>query len=80
MPNSEIASPFDLPRRSVALVLAGGRGSRLKDLNQQIVDRGCYIPDGRVIGEDPAQDARRFHRSEQGVTLVTRAMLQALVR
>jgi glucose-1-phosphate adenylyltransferase len=31
-----------------------------------------------VIGEDPIEDARRFHRSEQGVTLVTSKMLRAL--
>jgi glucose-1-phosphate adenylyltransferase len=52
-----------------------GRGARL---NKVIVDRGCTIPDGMVIGEDPAEDARRFHRSEQGVTLVTRSMLRAI--
>ena len=54
-----------------------GRGARLTKV---VVDRGCHVPDGMVIGEDPVQDARRFHRSEQGVTLVTRAMLAALVR
>jgi len=52
-----------------------GRGARLTKV---VVDRGCHIPDGMVIGEDAAEDARRFHRSEQGVTLVTRGMLRAL--
>ena len=52
-----------------------GRGARLTKV---VVDRGCHIPDGLVIGEDADEDARRFHRSEQGVTLVTKAMLQAL--
>ena len=52
-----------------------GRGARLTKV---VVDRGCHIPDGMVIGEDPAEDARRFHRSEQGVTLVTRSMLRAI--
>ena len=54
-----------------------GRGARLTKV---VVDRGCQVPDGMVIGDDPVEDARRFHRSEQGVTLVTRAMLDALVR
>ena len=52
-----------------------GRGARL---NKVVVDRGCHIPDGMVIGENAEDDARRFHRSEQGVTLVTRNMLRAL--
>jgi glucose-1-phosphate adenylyltransferase len=52
-----------------------GRGARLTKV---VVDRGCTIPDGMVIGEDPVEDAKRFHRSEGGVTLVTRTMLQAL--
>ena len=52
-----------------------GRGVRL---NRVIVDRGCVLPDGIVIGEDPAEDARRFYRTDNGVTLVTQAMLDAL--
>jgi hypothetical protein len=30
-----------------------------------------------VIGEDAAEDARRFHRTDSGITLVTREMLLA---
>jgi glucose-1-phosphate adenylyltransferase len=52
-----------------------GRHARL---NRVVIDRGCVIPDGMVIGEDPADDARRFYRSENGITLVTRAMLDRL--
>ncbi len=52
-----------------------GRGVRL---NKVIADRGCKIPDGMVIGADPAEDARRFYRTDRGVTLVTRNMLEAL--
>ncbi|WP_088281027.1 glucose-1-phosphate adenylyltransferase [Ideonella sp. A 288] len=62
-----------------SLLLPGvqvGRGARL---NRTIVDRGCIIPEGMVIGEDAAADARRFQRSEQGVTLVTSQMLDALI-
>jgi glucose-1-phosphate adenylyltransferase len=44
-------------------------------LNRVVVDRGCEIPDGMVIGEDAALDAVRFERSDSGVTLVTRDML-----
>ncbi len=44
-------------------------------LNRVVVDRGCEIPDGMVIGEDAALDAARFERTDSGVTLVTRDML-----
>ncbi|WP_395700849.1 glucose-1-phosphate adenylyltransferase [Aquabacterium sp.] len=54
-----------------------GRGARL---NRAVVDRGCTIPDGMVIGEDAVLDAQRFYRSEQGITLVTRGMLEALAK
>ncbi len=53
-----------------------GRRARL---TRVIVDRGCVIPDGMVVGEDPAEDARRFHCSSHGITLVTREMLAKLV-
>lgn len=53
-----------------------GRGARLTHV---IVDRGCSIPDGLVIGEDPVEDAARFYRSENGITLVTAEMLEGIV-
>jgi len=43
-----------------------------------VIDKGCRIPDGMSIGLDPAEDARRFFRTEQGVVLVTRPMLERL--
>ena len=43
-----------------------------------MVDRGCIIPDGMIIGEDPVHDAERFLRTDTGITLVTREMLQRL--
>ena len=52
-----------------------GRGARL---NRTVIDRGCTIPDGMVIGEDPVEDARRFYCTDSGITLVTREMLHAL--
>ena len=53
-----------------------GRHSRL---TRVVIDHGCSIPAGTVIGEDPAEDARRFERTDNGVTLVTPAMLDHLV-
>ena len=52
-----------------------GRGARL---TRVVADRGCRVPDGMVIGEDPAADAARFMRTESGITLITRDMLRAL--
>ena len=52
-----------------------GRHVRLKRV---VIDRGCHIPDGMVIGEDAEADARRFFRTDSGITLVTPEMLDAL--
>ncbi|WP_020648865.1 glucose-1-phosphate adenylyltransferase [Solimonas variicoloris] len=51
-----------------------GRNCRVR---KAIIDEGCELPDGTVIGEDRERDARLFHVSEGGVTLVTREMLLA---
>ncbi len=40
-----------------------------------VIDKGCKIPPGTVIGEDPKADAERFHVSEGGVVLVVPEML-----
>lgn len=47
-------------------------------LRKVIVDKGCEIPRGLVVGEDPEHDAQRFYRTESGVTLITPPMLAAL--
>ena len=52
-----------------------GRHARL---TRTIVDHGCRIPDGLVVGEDPELDAKRFFRSDEGVTLITKNMLGRL--
>jgi glucose-1-phosphate adenylyltransferase len=44
-------------------------------ITKAIIDKGTHIPDNTVIGEDPAEDARRFHISEEGVVLVTPEMM-----
>jgi glucose-1-phosphate adenylyltransferase len=47
-------------------------------LNKVVVDRGCRIPDGLIVGEDAEADASRFHRTDSGVTLITAQMLADL--
>ncbi|HUO43635.1 MAG TPA: glucose-1-phosphate adenylyltransferase [Burkholderiales bacterium] len=49
-----------------------GRHARLRNV---VVDSGCSIPEGMVIGENPDDDARRFSRTERGITLVTQEMI-----
>lgn len=52
-----------------------GRGCRL---SRVVIDRGCRIPDGMVVGEEGALDAQRFHRTPNGIVLVTQDMLARL--
>lgn len=50
-----------------------GEGCRLR---RALLARGCRLPAGIVVGEDAAEDARRFHVTAAGVTLVTPRLLQ----
>ncbi len=43
-------------------------------IRRAVIDRGCQIPPGTVIGEDPDEDARRFRVTEKGIVLVTAEM------
>jgi glucose-1-phosphate adenylyltransferase len=52
-----------------------GRHVHLRDV---VVDRGVTIPDGLVVGEDAAADARRFRRTDRGVCLITQPMIDKL--
>jgi glucose-1-phosphate adenylyltransferase len=44
-------------------------------ISNAIIDEGCIVPDGTIIGMDCEQDQQRFHVSPSGVVLVTRRML-----
>ncbi len=44
-------------------------------IRKAVIDRGCEIPEGTVIGEDAVADAERFLVSDGGVVLVTPEML-----
>jgi len=52
-----------------------GRNCRLTKV---VIDRGCVLPEGTVIGEDAEFDAQRFYRTPNGVVLVTTDMLAKL--
>jgi glucose-1-phosphate adenylyltransferase len=63
---SELRDSVILPDVSV------GRHSRL---TKAVIDKGCDLPEGLVVGEDADADARRFYRTDGGVTLITPDML-----
>ena len=44
-------------------------------IKRAVIDKRCRIPDGMRIGVDREGDARRFHVTEKGITLVTPEML-----
>jgi len=49
-----------------------GEGCRI---HKAVIDKGCIIPPGMVIGEDPEEDAKRFEVTPGGVVLVCPEML-----
>jgi len=61
-----------------AVVLPGADIGEHARLRRVVVARGCRIPDGLVVGEDPEEDARRFYRTPSGVTLISQRMLDQL--
>jgi len=49
-------------------------------IERAIVDEGAVVPDGTRIGVDPVADAERYFVTEDGIVLVTSAMLKAASR
>ncbi|MBU3994347.1 MAG: glucose-1-phosphate adenylyltransferase [Actinobacteria bacterium] len=49
--------------------------ARNAQLTKCVLDRGVRIPEGLIVGEDPAEDARWFRRTDGGVVLITQPML-----
>ncbi len=44
-------------------------------LKRAVVEKYCRLPDGLTVGLNPEEDRRRFHVTENGVTLIVPAML-----
>ncbi|WML91179.1 glucose-1-phosphate adenylyltransferase [Thiothrix lacustris] len=44
-------------------------------ISRAVIDRGCQLPEGTIIGEDRELDAKRFRVTPNGITLVTPEML-----
>ena len=58
-----------------AVVLPDVRIGANARLRRVVVDKGCIIPDGLEVGMDPVADAKRFHVTAKGITLITPEML-----
>jgi len=52
-----------------------GRHARLSNV---VIDSRVRIPEGLVVGEDAEEDARRFYRTQKGIVLITKPMIEAL--
>ncbi|WP_275097849.1 glucose-1-phosphate adenylyltransferase [Sedimenticola hydrogenitrophicus] len=63
---SEVESSVVLPDVTI------GKHCRIR---RAVIDRGCEIPDGTVIGEDPEEDQVKYYVSPNGVVLVIPEML-----
>ena len=61
-----------------SVLLPGVTVGRHSRLTRTVIDRGVVIPEGTVVGEDPVEDARRFERTANGVTLITQSMIDLL--
>ncbi len=44
-----------------------------------VIDKGCDIPDGTIIGRNEVEDKKRFHVTPNGVVLVTPDMLGQVI-
>ena len=44
-------------------------------ITKAIIEKGCNIPEGTIIGENITDDEKRFHVSAGGVVLVTPDMI-----
>jgi len=73
--NVHVHSYGDIDRAIILPFVEVGRHVRL---SQVIVDSGVRIPEGLVVGEDPAHDAARFRRTERGICLITQPMIDRL--
>jgi glucose-1-phosphate adenylyltransferase len=58
-----------------AVVLPNVVVERHARLRNVVIDRGVVIPRGLVVGEDPVEDAKWFHVTPGGVTLITEEMI-----
>jgi len=61
-----------------AVVLPRAVVGRNASLKKVVIDSDVVIPEGLVVGEDPEIDAKRFRRTESGICLITKPMIDRL--
>jgi glucose-1-phosphate adenylyltransferase len=60
-----------------AVVLPDAHIGKSCRIRKAVVDEDCVVPDGTVVGEDAEADRKRFFVTNEGVVLITQAMLDA---
>ncbi|HYA39094.1 MAG TPA: glucose-1-phosphate adenylyltransferase [Candidatus Methylomirabilis sp.] len=70
--NVKVHSYCEIANSVIMPDVAIGRHCRLTKV---MIDKGCHIPEGTVIGENPEDDAKRYYVTRQGVVLVTPEMV-----
>ena len=60
------------------VVLPGCDIGRNCRLSRVVLDMNCHLPEGTIIGEDAELDAQRFNRNDDGIVLVSPAMIAKL--
>jgi glucose-1-phosphate adenylyltransferase len=61
-----------------AVVLPRAVIGRNASLKKVVIDSDVVIPEGLVVGEDPELDDKRFRRTESGICLITKPMIDRL--
>ncbi|NNE79727.1 MAG: glucose-1-phosphate adenylyltransferase [Silicimonas sp.] len=59
-----------------AVVLPYVTIDRKARLHNVVIDRGVHIPQNMVVGEDPEEDKKFFRVTDNGVTLITKPMVE----
>ena len=64
---------------NASVILPGVVVGERARIGNAVVDEGCNIPPGLVVGEDPEADRQRFFVTPRGVVLITAEMLGQVV-
>ncbi len=72
-PNVRIGGDTQIENAIILPNVEIGRHCKLRNV---IVDQGCRLPEGTVIGQDQAHDRRTYHVSAAGVTVVSAELLE----